>query len=335
MHEALFYNRLGDDRVRCRLCPHECTINNGKLGSCQVRKNENAILYTENYGKVCSIRLDPIEKKPLYHFYPGSLILSIGTVGCNLHCKFCQNHEISQVSPEDYPYLKNYTPEDIVVLAKDYEDNAGIAYTYNEPTIWYEFMLDTAKLAQEKGLKNVAVTNGFINEKPLQELLPFIDAFNVDLKAFNEDFYTKNTSARLEPVKQTILNIKKAGKHLEITNLVITGLNDDESAFEKMVSWISSETGRETPLHISRYFPVYKMDNKATSVKTLQRFYEIASGQLDHVYLGNISTHEGQNTSCSSCGKTVIERNGYSTYKTGLTSAGHCKYCGHPLISFI
>jgi len=334
MHEALYYNRLGDDRVKCRLCPQECVIKHGNLGHCRVRKNENAVLYSENYGKVCSIRFDPIEKKPLYHFKPGSLILSVGNIGCNLHCKFCQNYEISQSGLTEYRHCKEYTPEAVVEHASGHAENAGIAYTYNEPTVWYEYMFDIAKEAKQHGLSNVVVTNGYINKEPLLKLLPFMDAFNVDLKAFSEKFYKSTTSATLEPVKNTIKIISDNQKHLEITNLVITGLNDNEAEFEEMVKWIATETGEETPFHISRYFPVYKLENKATSVKTMLHFFDIARKYLKYVYLGNVSTEKGNTTFCPNCGKPVIERKGYTTYKTGLKHNGHCKYCGYEVIKW-
>ena len=335
MQPALYYEKLKGQKVVCRLCPHECSLAEGKTGVCKVRTNVNGALMSENYGKLCSMRFDPIEKKPLYHFYPGSLIYSVGSVGCNLSCKFCQNWEISQTCVRDYPYLKEASPDKIVNLATVRGDNIGIAYTYNEPTVWFEFMLETARLAKERGLKNVAVTNGFINHKPLAELLPFMDAFNVDLKGFTEKFYKKISGASLKPVLDSIKLIKKNKKHLELTNLLITDLNDDENDFRRMLKWIAEEVGKETPLHISRYFPVYKLKNKATSVTTLLRFHKIAKEYLDHVYVGNIMTQEGQHTHCPGCGKKVIERNGYSTYRVGIDKSGNCKYCKAKIIACI
>jgi pyruvate formate lyase activating enzyme len=335
MQNALYFKPLPDKKVNCLLCPHKCIIAEGKQGICRVRSNIDGTLISDNYGKVCSIRFDPIEKKPLYHFHPGSTILSLGTVGCNLHCKFCQNWEISQTCVMDYPYLKDITPEEVIERSAERTDNAGIAYTYNEPTIWFEYMLDIARLAKTKGLKNVSVTNGFISREPLLELLPFMDAFNVDLKGFTDDFYKKITSARLEPVKETILLIHEHDKHLEITNLIVTGLNDDAGTFEEMVSWIASETGPDTPLHLSRYFPDFKMDQKSTPIPVLLNFYEIARRYLHFVYLGNVSLNEGRTTSCPNCKSVVIERNGYSTYKTGLNASGNCKFCGTKIIRFM
>ena len=327
MKPALYSEKLTENKVQCRLCPHDCKINDGKTGICLVRKNINGELFSENYSKVCSIAFDPIEKKPLYHFYPGSIILSVGSVGCNLKCKFCQNWEISQTSVSNYPYLKDYSTSEILNIALENKQNTGIAYTYNEPIVWYEFMLDIAKQAKNNKLKNVMVTNGFINKEPLKEIINYMDAFSIDLKAFTEEFYKKYTSSKLEPVKETIKFIKESGKHLELTNLVITDLNDDEQTFSKMVDWISGEIGKNTVLHISRYYPTYKMNNPATSKSTLLKLYKIAKKKLNYVYLGNIRTGEGQNTFCEYCGNLIVTREGYFTDKKGLDDEGCCVYC--------
>jgi len=331
MKEASFYESE-IKRIRCTLCPHFCIINQGKSGSCRVRKNVDGKLISENYGQVSSMRFDPIEKKPLYHFYPGHTILSVGSVGCNLHCRFCQNWEISQEGVESSFQLKKTTAEEIVETAFQNENNIGIAYTYNEPTIWFEYMLDIAKLAQTKGLKNVMVTNGFINAEPLKELIKYIDAFSVDLKAFTNDFYKDLTSAQIKPVKEAIKQIKSNGNHLEITNLVITNRNDNQKEFKEMLNWISDEVGRDTVLHISKYFPTYKMMEIATPDKTLLDFSIIASSKLNYVYLGNMQSKEGQNTYCPNCKSLVIERNGYSTRTTGLSTKGICQNCGKNII---
>ena len=333
MKEASFYKNL-NGKVQCSLCPHNCIISEGKFGSCKVRKNEKGKLYSVNYERVCSLHFDPIEKKPLYHFYPGKTIYSVGSVGCNLHCKFCQNWEISQSGVEEFGYLKKVSHQEIVNQAKNRQDNFGIAYTYNEPTVWYEYMYDIAVIASEQGLKNVMVTNGFINPEPLEKLLPYMDAFSVDLKAFNEDFYKKFTSSRLEPVLDTLKKIKQSGKHFEITNLVITDTNDKTKEFKQMVNWISNKLGEDTVLHISRYFPTYKMTKEPTSPKTLQRFYDIASEKLNYVYLGNVRSGEGQDTYCKKCNRKVISRSGYYTETVGLDSLGNCIKCKQPIISY-
>jgi pyruvate formate lyase activating enzyme len=295
----------------------------------------NGELVTDVYGKACCLRFDPIEKKPLYHFYPGSMIFSVGSVGCNLRCKFCQNWEISQTCAEDYPYLKPVQFDEIVMMAKERQDNYGIAYTYNEPTVWFEFMLDIAREARKVGLKNVAVTNGYINATPLSELLEYMDAFNVDLKAFTDEFYKRVTGARLQPVKEAIRMIRSHQKHLELTHLVVTGLNDQPEQFEEMVKWIGGELGPGTPLHLSRYFPNFELDNKATPLNKLLEFYETATQYLHYVYIGNVSADKGATTYCPNCSTAVIERVGYSVYKKGLDAAGKCRKCGRQVIPYI
>jgi len=331
MQEASYYEK-GINGLKCTLCPHFCQVKEGKAGSCRVRQNVGGTLIAENYERLCSMRFDPIEKKPLYHFYPGRTILSVGSVGCNLHCRFCQNWEISQSGVASSFQLKNISAKQIIETALQEKDNIGIAYTYNEPAIWYEYMLDIAKLAHEKSLKNVMVTNGFINPEPLSELILYMDAFSVDLKAFNNNFYKELTSAKLEPVLNSIKQIKAAGKHLEITNLVITNRNDKKEEFKEMLDWIANEVGRDTVLHISKYFPTYKMSEIATPDKTLFEFYDIASAKLDYVYLGNMRSKKGQNTYCPNCRSMVIERSGYSTNKTGINTKGFCENCGNEII---
>ena len=335
MHVASYSVQQQDNKVKCTLCPHMCVLADGKSGICRVRKNNGGRLVSEIYGRACCLRFDPIEKKPLYHFYPGSVILSVGSVGCNLRCKFCQNWEISQTCAEDYPYIKPVSVDHIINMAKERHDNAGIAYTYNEPIVWFEFMLDIARKSKEQGMHNVMVSNGFINASPLAELLEYMDAFNIDLKAFSDDFYRRVTSARLQPVKDSILGIKKYGRHLELTHLVITGLNDREDQFEEMVKWISGELGPETPLHLSRYFPNFEMENKATPLAKLLELYQLATKYLNFVYLGNVAADEGRITTCPDCGAHLIDRLGYSIYKKGLDMSGKCRKCGRGVISFI
>lgn len=327
--KAKYFTQEDNKQVRCWLCPHNCLINPGKRGICRVRKNVDGELISDNYGLVSSIAVDPIEKKPLYHFYPGSKILSVGSIGCNLYCKFCQNYEISQSSVDDFPNLREYTPKEIVALAIKEMDNLGIAYTYNEPAIWYEFMLDTARIANRENLKNVIVSNGYISPDPLQELLPFIDAFNIDLKAFTNTFYKHQTSASLPPVLETLKIISKAGKHLEITNLVIPDVNDDEKIFEQMIKWIASELGENTVLHLSRYFPTYRMVNNSTPPILLETLKDIAGNYLKYVYLGNLRSNSGHNTFCPECGAMAIKRAGYLVSYHSLGRDGRCTECGY------
>jgi pyruvate formate lyase activating enzyme len=326
--EAVYYDRQ-NGKVKCNLCPHNCLIKEGNTGICNVRRYTDGKLVSENYGILSALNFDPIEKKPLYHFYPGTLILSLGSFGCNMKCKCCQNWQISQSSDINFSMRNSYTPQDMLRLARSRNNNIGVAYTYNEPTVWYEFMLETAELFKSAGLKNAVVSNGFINEEPLLELLKFIDAFNIDLKAFNERFYKEVSSARLEPVKNTLKIISKHKKHLEITNLVIPGLNDDESEFKTMVEWIADEIGTSTVLHLSRYHPMYRMNIEATSSLTLERLYKIAAGKLDYVFVGNINIKDYQDTKCSKCKNTVISRSGYFVEKSGIDKGGKCIYCGN------
>ena len=257
-------------------------IGPGGKGACGVRQNIEGILYSLVYGKTTGISLDPIEKKPLYRFHPGEHILSLGTRGCNLHCDFCQNWHISQ--DVDGP-MENITSLEVVERAKEL-DSFGVAYTYNEPFIWYEFVLDTAKLARQNGLKNVLVTNGFVNIEPLKGMLPHIDAMNIDLKAFDEDFYLKICKGSLKPVLDVIKLSAKAC-HVELTNLIIPTLNDSEDSIKKMVDWIYSNLGPAVPLHLSRYFPCYNMDLPPTPIESLKRAAHIAREKLKYVYIGN------------------------------------------------
>ena len=283
MHEALYYERKDGKRTKCHLCPYECLIPPSGKGACGVRMNKDGTLYTLVYGKTTGISLDPIEKKPLYRYHPGEYILSLGTRGCNLHCDFCQNWHISQ--EVDGP-TEDITSEEIVDRAKEHR-SFGIAYTYNEPFIWYEFVLDTAKLARQNGLENVLVTNGFVNIEPLKEMLPFIGAMNIDLKAFDEDFYTKVCKGRLKPVLD-VIKLSAKHCHVELTCLLIPTLNDSKTMIKKMTDWIFENLGPTTPLHLSRYFPCYKMTLPSTPVETLETAKKIAEEKLKYVYVGNV-----------------------------------------------
>ena len=326
MKEALFFKLIDKEKgiIKCLLCPKECLIKNGEVGFCQARKNINNKLYSLIYAKISSSGFDPIEKKPLYHFLPGSSVLSLGTVGCNFICSFCQNWTISQGDIENVP-VENLSPEKAVQLALQ-NNSPGIAYTYSEPLIWYEYILDTAKLAKKNKIKNILVTNGFINHKPLVQLLPYVDAMNIDLKSFRDSFYQKYCKGNLAPVLHTI-ELSKNYCHIEITNLIIPGLNDSEEEIKNMTDWIAS-IGPKIPLHFSRYFPCYKMDIEATPISTLYKARDIAQKKLKYVYIGNINDVEANTTYCSECKKIVIKRTGYKTINLGLDKEGNCKYCG-------
>lgn len=331
MQEALFYIKLENKTLCCELCPWYCILKPGETGICKVRTNQNGTLITEVFDKVAALGIDPIEKKPLYHFHPGKNILSIGEVGCNLHCKFCQNHRISQCKASDYKNFEHASSEQIVDEALKTHNNVGVAFTYNEPFTFYEFMLKTAKLAHNNNLKNVVVSNGYINPEPLQHLLPYIDAFNIDLKAFTDDFYRKYTKGKLSPVLEVLKIIAPSNAHLEITNLVIPGLNDNENQFSEMIDWIATELGDEIPLHLSRYFPQHDMEIPPTPVSTLETLYDIAKKQLQFVYLGNITNDTHSSTACAGCHEILIKRKGYKTDTRNLLPDGKCKKCNHQL----
>ncbi len=286
--EAMFYEKLENQKVHCYLCPHNCIIPKNGRGICGVRKNIDGTLYSLNYGEVTSIGVDPIEKKPLNRFHPGTDILSIGSVGCNLKCPFCQNHSIARVKPEEI-HTYHASSDEIIAkaVALKNEGSIGIAYTYNEPTIWYEFVYETAKKAKEKGLLNVLVTNGYISQEPLKQILPHIDAMNIDLKAYNDKFYNELVKGGLEEVKETIQR-SAAHCHVEVTTLVIPGWNDSVEEMEEMSKWLAA-LSTDIPLHLSRYFPNYELDDKPpTSLDSLMELKRIAERHLNYVYLGNV-----------------------------------------------
>lgn len=327
MQEAVFYEKKEDGKVKCTLCPWYCELKPGDTGSCKVRRNTGGILETLVFGKVAAIAIDPIEKKPLYHFFPGKNILSIGLVGCNLHCTFCQNHTISQCQADEFQGFVPFTASQLLEKAKEVNNNIGIAYTYNEPFTFFELMFETAQLIHAHAMKNVVVSNGFVNPVPLKTILPFTDAFNIDLKAYDERFYRKQAKGRLKPVLKTIVAVAESKVHLEITNLVIPGQNDNETQFENMVKWIARETGINTPLHLSRYFPHYKLHEPATSLEKLERLYYLAKTHLQYVYVGNVNNNGRAATSCPGCGKVLIQRN-RNTVIINSKFTGYCPDCG-------
>lgn len=341
MKEALYFEVYNKEEksVKCNLCPNNCIIAEGKAGSCRIRKNIDGKLFPLTYNKFTSVSMDPIEKKPFYHFYPGSEILSLGTLGCNFRCQFCQNFDISQAdfsarqpAGGDESFLRNVSSSDAVALAKQY-GSIGISYTYNEPLINYEWLKETTAEAKKYGLKNVLVTNGFINEEPFYNLVDNIDAANIDVKSFRNDFYKKYCGGKLAPVLRTAEIMATKKKHIEITNLIIPGLNDTDEEISDLVDWVWS-LGEETPLHFSRYFPCYKMTIKATPFPTLEKVRKIALNKLKHVYLGNVMEIEYNRTYCPQCKEVLIERKGYRTQTTGLEN-GHCKKCGYRIATFV
>lgn len=326
-NNAKFWKPIGNNKVQCSLCHQSCSINNDQFGLCGVRRNENGKLYTLIYGSCSSVAADPIEKKPLYHFHPGSNALSLGTVGCNFKCLHCQNASISRATP-DFPYMQEIKPDEVVELAKK-RGCEGIAWTYNEPTIWHEFSFDSSKLAKKAGLYTVYVSNGYIQEEPFREISPFLDAINVDIKAFTDEFYKKVCKARLKPVLNTCMLAKKLGVHLEVTYLVIPGYNDSVDEIKQFCSWVVEQLGKNTPVHFSRFHPDYKMtDVPMTPMETMFKAYELAcdSGVL-YTYLGNVPHGDYENTICPKCGNICIGRQGYSINLDGFKD-GKCVKCG-------
>jgi pyruvate formate lyase activating enzyme len=286
--ECRYYTTLGNGQVECLLCPHHCHIANGKMGICRSRRNDDGVLRSEVYGKPCSLAIDPIEKKPLYHFHPDTKCLSIACTGCNFRCLNCQNHEISQVSPSDVGHY-DLTPQNVVSLCLEHHC-PGIAYTYTEPLTYLEYITDTARLARENGLWNILVTAGYVCQEPLKDLLPYLDAANIDLKSFSDDIYQHVSGGHLQPVLDTILAMHDAGVWIELTNLIIPGVNDDLQMIRQMCRWIVDNSLADQPLHFSRFFPRYRMEDvPPTPIHTLNAAKDIAQEEgIKHVYLGNV-----------------------------------------------
>ncbi len=332
MLESMLYEKLSENRVRCNLCAHRCVIKEGKRGICQVRENQNGTLYTLVYGRTIAQHTDPVEKKPLFHFYPGTNAYSIATPGCNFRCPWCQNWEISQI-PEDGEIAAGIeaSPNQIVADAR----RAGcksIAYTYTEPTIFFEYAYDTARLAHEAGLANIYVTNGYMTEEMLETFSPYLDAMNIDLKGFSEKMYKEYVGARLQPVLDALKKAKELGIFLEVTTLIIPGINDSSEELKDATNFIATELGTDTPWHISRFFSAYKMPNApVTPVETLKQAVKIGKDAgLRYVYLGNAPGQGDENTHCPSCGNLVVERMGYYTRAVGLDGS-KCHFCGAEL----
>jgi len=327
MKEALLYEKLPNHNVRCNLCAHHCVIPDGKLGVCRVRKNVDGVLYTLVHGRTISQNVDPVEKKPLYHFYPGSLAYSVATPGCNFRCQWCQNWEISQVPRErDLIAGSLAAPEQIVERALE-TGSRSIAYTYTEPTIFFEYAFDTARLAHQADLANIFVTNGYMTQEMLEIFHPYLDAANVDLKAFREKTYHRYVGAGLQPVLDNMKLMKKLGIWLEVTTLVIPDLNDDPDELRDAARFIAQELGPDIPWHISRFFPGYRLtDRPPTPIETLLKTREIGRAEgLHYIYLGN--TVGESNTICPECGYVLIRRQGYWVVENQLLDS-HCPVCG-------
>ncbi len=329
--EAMFYEKLGDNKVHCNLCAQSCRIASEKRGFCGVRENRGGALYTLIYGTVSSEAVDPIEKKPLYHFYPGSYVYSVGSIGCNFHCKHCQNWSISQTCLED-SYTTDILPAELVEGAL-LSRSRSIAWTYNEPTIWHEYTYECAKLAKNAGLATVYVTNGYITPEALRHIAPYLDAANIDIKAFNEKFYHDVASAKLGPVLEASTLAKKLGIHVEITTLIIPGVNDSLEELRELSKWIYKNLGPDTPLHFTRFQPQYQMQNLSpTPAKTMQEAYKIANEEgMKYVYIGNVDGSDRNNTFCPNCGKVLIIRGLFEIERYDITPEKTCPKCGESI----
>lgn len=325
-----YQNILQNNNVQCTICPRKCILKEGAEGFCHVRKNIGGNIVLESYGYNTGLAIDPIEKKPLYQFYPTTGVLSFGTLGCNMGCQFCQNWQISK-SKSDCKNLNVTTPQDVVKIAKEYNCKS-VAFTYNEPIIFFEYALDCAKLCRQEGIKTVAVTAGYINSEPAKEFFSYMDAANIDLKGFSQDFYAKNCFANLRPVLETIKYVvNETNCHVELTTMLIEGENDDEKEIQSECNWILNTLGADVPLHFSAFFPQYKFtDRKRTEFATLLKAYNIAKNTgLNYVYTGNLTNVETSSTYCKNCAKPIIVRNGYQLLEYHLVD-GKCQYCQTP-----
>lgn len=327
---ALYQESLPDKSVRCLLCPHQCVLQEGQSGICRTRINKQGELFALAYGNPCSLAVDPIEKKPLFHFFPGTKIYSLAIAGCNFRCLNCQNWEISQSSP-DALGQHTLTPEEVVLQALKHH-TGSIAFTYTEPSVFYEYVLDTAKAAHDKGLKTVLISNGFISEKPLLELCPYIDAANIDLKCFDDGVYRHLAGGRLQPVLDTLKILKVQRVWLEITNLLVPGFSDRPEMVQAMCDWLVKNGFARTPLHFSRFFPTYKLKKiSPTSESNLIQAKDIAEASgMEYVYIGNFSGLNGENTYCPYCRHMVVERSSYAV-KLNAIRNGRCGFCGRQL----
>ncbi len=330
MKEALLYRTLPNRDVRCDLCPHSCLIKPDGRGICGVRENRDGSLYSLIYGKAIALHVDPIEKKPLFHVHPGSSAMSVATAGCNLHCAFCQNAEIAQLPQHQTQAIRGEAVEpDLLVRLAVREHCRVIAYTYTEPTVFFEYALDTATIAKEQGLLNAFVTNGYMSAAAIDTVAPYLDACNVDLKSFSDDFYRTLTGGRLAPVLESLERLKSKGIWLEVTTLVIPGHNDSDEELGALAAFISDTLGPDTPWHVSRFFPHHRMTEvPPTPLERLRQAVQLGrAAGLRHVYMGNVRGEDGEDTICSHCGELVIERAGFRVM-SNLVRDGTCPNCG-------
>jgi pyruvate formate lyase activating enzyme len=327
-HEARYYRRLDSGLIECEQCPRHCQVSRGNRGHCGVRENRNGKYVLLTYGLPCALNADPIEKKPFFHFHPGTLALSLATAGCNVDCKFCQNWEISQARPEDTPNM-SLSPADVVSLAQE-KQIPTIAYTYSEPTVWYDYMYDIARLGREKSLHSVVISNGFIEKQPLADLLPHLSAYKIDLKSIRDDYYRNVVRGELGPVLDRMVQVKAAGVLLEVVNLVVPTLNDSEDDFRQLARWVKTNLGTDVPVHYSQFYPKYLLKNlPPTPQATLEMAHDVSRAEgLEYVYLGNLPGHPAESTYCPKCGELLIERNGLSVRQNRL-NGNKCPKCNH------
>ena len=330
-HEAMLYERIEGNKVRCNLCARRCIISEGGVGFCRVRKNEGGKLYSLNYAKACAANVDPIGKKPLSHFHPGALVMSIATIGCNFRCQFCDNWAISQ---EKDIIGRDFPPEDVVKAAIKYGCQ-GISYTYTEPTIFFEYAYDTAVLAREKGLFNTFVTNGYMTPEAIKTIAPYLNAATVDFKGGGDpDFYKKFSMVpSVEPIYEALKEMKKHDIHIEVTNLVIPKIGDSMERIKELASWIKENLGEDTPFHLLRFHPDYRLnDIPSTEIRTLEKAYEVAKeAGLNYVYLGNVPGHRYENTYCPNCNELLIKRFGFDILRWNITRDMRCPNCGRQI----
>ncbi len=330
LKEVMFYKKLEENKIECEICPRKCRIADLERGYCGNKENREGIWYTLVHSRVCAVHVDPIEKKPFYHFLPRSKTFSIATAGCNIECKYCQNWQIAQFRPEQVQ--NDHLPSEEVVRLAKREGCKTIAYTYSEPVVFYGYMYDTAKAGQKEGIGSVVVSNGYILEKPLLELCQYLNAVKVDLKAFTEKFYKEVCSGELEPVKKALKLLQGIGMWTEIVVLILPTLNDGTEEIKEMSKWIMGELGPDVPIHFGRFYPMYKIKNlPPTPVQTLERARQIARDEgLHYVYVGNVWGHEGENTYCPRCKKMIVHRLGYIIKKIDIVK-GRCRFCQEPI----
>jgi pyruvate formate lyase activating enzyme len=329
--EAKFYEKLANRKVKCKLCPRACTVGDKERGYCGVRENRGGTYYTLVHSRVCAAHVDPVEKKPLFHYLPGTNAFSVATAGCNVNCKFCQNWEISQSRPEQIP--ADYAPpQRVAALAKQYKCPT-IAYTYSEPVIFSEYLMDTADAGHKAGIRSIVVSNGYIQENALKQAYGKMDAVKIDLKAFTEKYYRDVVTGQLKPVLETLVTLRKMGKWTEIVYLVLPTLNDNDAEFRGLAKWIKANLGPDVPLHFTQFHPEYLLKNlPITPVPTLERAKAIADAEgLHYVYIGNVPGHPAQNTYCPQCHKLLVERAGFTANRVLIRKDGNCPYCKHPI----